>query len=542
MCLVVLCCMIAMPVVAQDYLDVPQGFETLNLAVEGDTTATGDPVSENRVYRLERGGFYLLNGAIQNSKGSPFRLEAAEGDGPLPVIIPAADEAGSADRAFKLKTDATLKHIYVSGIDNLGNQAGKNLFRIEKEGGRYVLDGCFFDHDAQSFVRMNSENQKLFIKNTIMRNSILLANPGNGRFIDTRGNTQDTIMVQNSTLYLCSSAAMRDGSGIIRNAIFDHVTIYQAGGELSFEKGLNVMVKNCLMIDQLWEGDIEPSDPAAAMADSLETEIIEIDSLNAPDLMTDAERQFMIKNNVYGWSPEVEAFFAGIDTVQKPFFFNARGERFFATYDNWVAEDNIEAFVEFSDPPPPSNVVTFAQHRHSTKFSDENNPDPRADRNGITALSEDPTSVGPAEDEFDFDYNTDAQAYTFAEGGFPVGDLNWFPGKKAEWEAWIETSVLDRTDKQPSAFNLDQNYPNPFNPSTTIDYRLSRSSQVELAVYNMLGQKIRTLVSDKIQAVGTHSVKWDGRDDSGAQVASGVYIYQLKTGNQVETRKMMLMK
>ena len=62
-----------------DYLDVPQGFETLNLAIEGDTTATGDPKSLNRVYRLQRGGMYLLNGRVSNIKGTPLRIWAADG-------------------------------------------------------------------------------------------------------------------------------------------------------------------------------------------------------------------------------------------------------------------------------------------------------------------------------------------------------------------------------------------------------------------------------------------------------------------------------
>jgi hypothetical protein len=140
-----------------------------------------------------------------------------------------------------------------------------------------------------------------------------------------------------------------------------------------------------------------------------------------------------------------------------------------------------------------------------------------------------------------YHYNTDAQAYTCAEGGFPAGDLNWFPDKKAEWETWF-TAVDGKTAALPVQFNLEQNYPNPFNPVTTINYNLQKSSPVELTVYNVLGQKIRTLVSSKVQAMGSHSVNWDGRNDNGTQVASGVYLYQLKTGDQVEMKKMVLMK
>jgi len=90
------------------------------------------------------------------------------------------------------------------------------------------------------------------------------------------------------------------------------------------------------------------------------------------------------------------------------------------------------------------------------------------------------------------------------------------------------------TSKSLNKFQLSQNYPNPFNPSTTISYRLSAISHVELTLYNMLGQKVRTLVSDK-QNQGNYSIKLDAND-----LASGVYFYRLKAGKFVKTKKMIL--
>lgn len=90
-------------------------------------------------------------------------------------------------------------------------------------------------------------------------------------------------------------------------------------------------------------------------------------------------------------------------------------------------------------------------------------------------------------------------------------------------------------------FGLDQNYPNPFNPETVIRYQLSLSGEVKLDIYNLMGQKIKTLVSGK-QSTDFHSVKWDGRNDAGIPVTSGVYIYRLKTNEGVQSKKMILMK
>jgi len=88
---------------------------------------------------------------------------------------------------------------------------------------------------------------------------------------------------------------------------------------------------------------------------------------------------------------------------------------------------------------------------------------------------------------------------------------------------------------------LMQNYPNPFNPTTTINYQLPVDSKIELAIYNLQGQRVKQLVSDQLSA-GQHSVIWNGKDKNNKQVSSGIYFYKLKTGNFEETKKMILMK
>ncbi len=98
------------------------------------------------------------------------------------------------------------------------------------------------------------------------------------------------------------------------------------------------------------------------------------------------------------------------------------------------------------------------------------------------------------------------------------------------------TAISDNEPNLLKVFKLKQNYPNPFNPSTTIDYTLSKSGRVTLEVYNLLGQRVRTLVNAK-QTAGHHQVKFDGSD-----LTSGVYLYKLTTGSSVETKKMILMK
>jgi hypothetical protein len=93
----------------------------------------------------------------------------------------------------------------------------------------------------------------------------------------------------------------------------------------------------------------------------------------------------------------------------------------------------------------------------------------------------------------------------------------------------------------PTSYAVSQNYPNPFNPSTTIKYQLPQTSDVQLQIFNVLGQKVRTLLNSKVEA-GYHEAIWDGRNDLGHQVASGIYIYKFQAGNFQKTLKLMLLK
>jgi hypothetical protein len=93
----------------------------------------------------------------------------------------------------------------------------------------------------------------------------------------------------------------------------------------------------------------------------------------------------------------------------------------------------------------------------------------------------------------------------------------------------------------PDNFNLMQNYPNPFNPETIIEFKVPERGAVILDIYNALGQKIRSLVDD-IRQAGTYRVFWDGTDDFGNRVATGIYLYQLRGQNVQITKKMILVK
>ena len=105
----------------------------------------------------------------------------------------------------------------------------------------------------------------------------------------------------------------------------------------------------------------------------------------------------------------------------------------------------------------------------------------------------------------------------------------------------VVAGVLD-VQTTPTEFALLQNFPNPFNPETTIGYELAESADVTLQIYNVVGQVVRTLIAAESQSAGRYQMRWNGMDDRGVPVSSGVYFYQISAGEFQTVRKLMLLK
>jgi hypothetical protein len=139
------------------------------------------------------------------------------------------------------------------------------------------------------------------------------------------------------------------------------------------------------------------------------------------------------------------------------------------------------------------------------------------------------TSTAPTH-ELQYVYNE------WVDGTPRVRDLNpQFEGGVVALDARTPNVAL------PTEFGLSQNTPNPFNPSTRVSFALKAASQVNLVVYNVLGQHVTTLV-DEFMPAGYQNVTWDGSDKNGHTVASGVYFYKLRAGEFTDTKKMLMLK
>lgn len=158
---------------------------------------------------------------------------------------------------------------------------------------------------------------------------------------------------------------------------------------------------------------------------------------------------------------------------------------------------------------------------------------------GATSGSVDPGDVANLDvriyglDVPDTTYTADIEI----ESNDPANPLVTIP---VEIKAVLGTGI-GKESSLPNTFAISQNYPNPFNPTTTFNYQLPEISDVKLIIYNVLGQKVRTLINQSVEP-GYHTVEWNGLNDSGTQVATGLYIYRFQAGDFTKTIKMMMLK
>ena len=135
--------------------------------------------------------------------------------------------------------------------------------------------------------------------------------------------------------------------------------------------------------------------------------------------------------------------------------------------------------------------------------------------------------------------------YEYVDNGLTNGVKYWYKLEDVDYSGNTElhgpVSATPMKKAAPREFRLYPNYPNPFNPVTTISYDLPEEGYVELAVYNMRGEKVTTLMQGK-QEAGSYNLNWDGTDRNGEMVASGIYLLRIVSGSYCKTSKMVFIR
>ena len=540
--------LVASQVLAQapDTVDVPsadaQGkVGALARFILGDTTATGERNNINRVYRLKRGEIYLLDGKVRVH----FPLKLIADDDPStrpPVIAPFPLPDGSIPRiTLYLYEDSYLKNIYFLGVaPNEQRASWDRPIIIAGESTKVVLDHVITDGFRAAGIANIGENTSLFAKDCVWRNLFVERQFG-GQFFFNYGSYMDTISIVNCTVFNGSSYFLCNAREYANYVRFEHNTLFINKINPFYVPYLsNADIKNNIFYCPASAGET-PSEREGGWYDwdgehlavfSVDTIPSDMAALHG---ITESERRINLLNNAYFFPEKLKNYWDSIDTLYAPVWMNDRTTAMFADDEHYpylVAENNIEADPGFSPDivAMVDSVLEYvkALREGGTLKAYFYNPSGQPFFPGRWPLPENLTY-------------TNSALLTAGTDGLPLGDLNWYPDKKAIWES-MQTGVSSEKHRGlPERFALYQNYPNPFNPTTTIAFDLDRSGDVTVAIYNMLGQKVRTLINKKMTK-GHHTVRWDGRDDAGNLLASGIYYCRLSADKRHAVRKMLLMK
>jgi hypothetical protein len=548
---------------------------TLDQVIRADTTASG--ARAHNVYRLvSRDTTYLFDGTITLNSSTTFEGVPDPTTGRLPCIQPDVLGDGSIPGVlFTFSGDGTsytVKNLYLLGIaiNNAVNYGGGLGIQVSSDNMRLAVDNCVFEQWSQFAIGYSGNWDKFFITDSKFRNMTTQPNQWyvgellrNENYIGAF--KTDSIVIRNNTMLCVSGYATAATGGIVNYYEFSHNNIvYTFKNPFFLDRMVNAKFNDNIFYGVYAGGQNRTEynggwDSFTARTVASIITMGPLDSTTAADLLGHAStgpgdpaaellRKVEVKNNVYYWPSGLTAFWtawndtAHVDSIYTPVFMNEQSINMFADNTKWPAfvesgNQNVDPLFGASIPGVLDAGTGNANGVGLLNWF-------RAVRSG-TGTTETYgykfTQVGTAADwtppwplpETNHMRYSNTALMTGATDGKPIGDLNWF-GLGTSVESPEQTGV-------PENFALLQNYPNPFNPTTSITYRIAQPGQVKLSVYNLQGQQVRTLVDER-RGVGSYTVQWDGRDQFGKAVVSGVYFYRFEAGAFVQTRKLLFVK
>jgi hypothetical protein len=371
------------------------------------------------------------------------------------------------------------------------------------------------------------------------------SNLGAGKGIDLRDASCDTVIFVNNTFVNWQDRIIRHynfsnplaGTGAMKYLRFEHNTLVNGmsyHGLLSLgSMGPRAIIKNNLFIDVFALGNDTDAVRQSEFVNNLEKDPYG-GARMAWIFTTPNDTTFWgISNNYYSVSDSGQAFYtqfasAGVTGEGSPltYHINAR-----------LGADSVNAFKKIAltlTKTPKLMTRMMRWYRDPAGGNKSKNTPNAAIWN--SSFDFDRKKWQFWHDTLNCAYSTASVAYTGATGGYPVGDLNWFPSKKAQWEADPISAIGETPTGVPEVYSLSQNYPNPFNPSTRIAFALPRDIHAKLEVFDILGRRVATLF-DEAKTAGEHVAEFDA-----SGLPTGMYIYRLTAGDFVVARKMMLLK
>lgn len=567
-----------------DVAAIPAG--NVNNVINGDTLAGAVRAHPDRVYRLKRGSVYqvterfLINGSLH--------IVATDGDGRPPVLAPAIlPDNSSIDHFFDLigyQSDVEISDVYITSFRADQAQLGwSDGIRISADSVTLKLKGCIFDGFSHTAIQLNNWWSKMDVQDCVFRNEMHGTSWfGGGAFLSNGNTAMDTCLFINNTFY-CNNSYLWSIRGYDKYSVFEHNTVvYGTVNPFLMSRGSHMYVKNNIFYAMHAMGGY-PDPKINGWFLNVDTSSSSIVRVWGTDSVSYYSKLWVFtvpgpesyENDARGVTADlVSPANRVLDFQKNDFFLPQKLTDFYKAWNDTVtAYDSIDVPV-YGQPDEQKMYLkrTLAAPTWENSYTLWTLDTLLAGRANITndnVMTDDPGFNSDIQTQLDslilyvwkiaaskldhpWFYNPNASFYPPAwplpedlsysntsmqsagTDGFALGDLNWFPDQKAQWEQGA-TAVND-ANAAPNQFSLSQNYPNPFNPTTRITFSLSKAGHATLSVYNVLGQKVATLVSGNLNA-GTHDVNFNA-----ANLSSGVYIYRLESNSNVAVKKMLLLK
>jgi hypothetical protein len=477
-------------------------------------------VDPETIFILKRDAVYWLDATIVNEDFT-LHIIAEEGEGHPPIIRP-TNLKGSSSHLFYTGNHAIFEGVFLNAIDEDG--VATRPLVLQGKGNTLIFNkGWVVGTHDWSIAFMDAGNS-LFVTNSVFANAGRVDNADQGRFLETRGYDQDTIWVENTTMYNFKHAFLRNSGALVGYLHLNHITGVNVTNNIRPNRTIDATITNNLFLNFYADGVTENSTRGIIAGTAIGL---------AP--VTDADRTFNISHNNIGFMDEEHR--EALSYLRWQFYEAPVLDETTASWapDNsftpkLIFEDNIKEGVEFTDPPDPITPWTLGKFGIEREMVYDNwesaieTTDPAPYHYTLSLIR-------------DFSYSTSHASYSAAENGFPAGDLNWFPELKELWEQGKPApTTVGYDDASVRKFRLLGNYPNPFNPTTNIVYEIPFDSEVRLALYNILGQNVRTL-DIGMQPSGRHEVSLDV-----GHLPSGIYMVRMQLGSEVHTLRISLVK
>lgn len=417
-------------------------------AIVTDTTATGEHV-QNRVYKLRKGGYYWLTDRLENDG---FHLQivgempgATLQEGPA-VIQMVEDAEGNVDgRIMTGMASVTLKNLWLTGHDDAGVQTYYQPIQMDASDSRFVMENCILTRTNFAPIAFTGADNDIIYKDCVFRN--IIGRPSTQQW-EGRGITiwadQDTVIVENCTFFNIGMTAFQLEGGAANYVRFNHNTLVNVGrGVTSGNWWREGYFANNLIVNGFWQSE-GAEDMADANRDARNTTngmftIGELPAMYGPE----EGRRFVLANSAAWRDPAFTAFYAD-SLMEQPFLSPVTLLDFINVYDAMVAVDTmwtVAPGLGTYDPEITALIDSMIQNITDLRAGDipaasyffqlPTWPDGSLNHVAIS---------WPLPEDFSY---TNAQLLTAGTDDLPLGDLNWFPTEKAQWEGNMGQNIAD---------------------------------------------------------------------------------------------------